>query len=192
MTDAFLLDAYQAFLESPTPENYRRVRRITVALPGFDRQSLAWLELSRLCDEARHEEVLRRADEMWTAWRLHPRYHLLVGYAASHLGDEEEVELSRFQFQTCLDALLETGEGSRTSPYQVLRTCDQYDIIRFLGLRGRSQRAVEIRGRSRDVVQCDDGSRVWFDLGPVRRPGQRSRRVSRWVDRTANQVLHHF
>ena len=67
MTDAFLLDAYQAFLEKPTPDNYQRVRRRTLAMPGFDRQSLAWLDLSQLCDEGRFDEMLRRSDEMWAA-----------------------------------------------------------------------------------------------------------------------------
>jgi hypothetical protein len=192
MTDAFLLDAYQAFLENPTPENYRRARRITLAMPGFDRHSLAWVELSQLCDEGRFDEVLRRSDDMWTAWRLSPRYHLLVGYAASQFGDQEEVELSRFQFHTCLEALLGTGEGTETSPYYVLRTCDQYDVIRALGLRGRCQCAAEHRGRSVDIVQCDGQIEVWFDLGPIPLKKRRSRRVSRWLDRTASQVLHHF
>ena len=192
MTHAFLIDAYQAFLENPSPDNYRRARRMTMATPGFDRQSLAWLDLSRWCDEGRFAEVLRRSDGMWDLWRLSPRFHLLVGYAASHLGDDEEVELSRFQFQTCLDALLGTGEGTQAFPYEVLRTCDQYDVIRALGLCGQRQQAVELRGRSMDVVGCDDQAEVWFDLGPAQHGKRRSRRVSRWCDRTASQVLFHF
>ena len=192
MTDAFLIDAYQAFLENPTPEKYRRARRMTMAMPGFHRQSLAWLELSRLCDEGRWAEVLRRSDDMWVSWSLSPRFHLLVGYAASHLDDDEEVELSRFQFQTCLDALLGTGKGTPASPYEVLRTCDQYDVIGALGLRGHMQRAVELRGRSMDVVACDDHAEVWFDLGPARHSKQRRRGVSRSFDQTASQALYHF
>jgi len=192
MNDAFLLDAYQAFLEEPTLDNYRRVRRMTLTEPGFDRQSLEWIELSRLCDEDRFEEVRKRADEMWSTWQLSPRLHLLLGRAARHLGDQEEEELSHFQFQTCLDSLLATGEGTETSPYEVLHISDQYDVVCALGLRGRCQRTVEREGRCLDVISCDDGTEIWFDVGPVKTGQRRSRRFSKWFDQIPSRVLHHF
>lgn len=192
MTDAFLLDAYQAFLEKPTADNYRRVRRMVTAEPGFDRQSVAWMELAALCEEGRFDQLRERAWEMWPTWRLSPRFHLLVGYAANRLGDYEEEQLERFQFQTCLDGLLGTGEGTQQKPYQVLYVSDQYDVIRDLGLRGRGQRALEHNGRGMDVVWCEDGTQVWFDTGPLPYERQRSRRVTAWRERIPSRVLHHF
>jgi hypothetical protein len=192
MTDAFLIDAYQAFLEEPTADNYRRARWMTLAEPGFDRQSLEWIELSRLCDEGRFEEVCQRSCDLWTTWKLSPRFHLLVGYAASCLGDVEEAELCRFQFQTCLEGLLGTGEGTATSPYQALHVSDEYDVIRALGLHGQYQHAVQRKGRCLDVISCDDGTEVWFDAGPVIGQKRATRRARRWADQIPSQVLHHW
>jgi Domain of unknown function (DUF4919) len=192
MTDAFLLDAYQAFLEEPTADNYRRARRVTLAEPGFDRQSLEWVELSRLCDEGLYEEVFERSCDLWPTWKLSPRFHLLMGYAASCLGDAEEVELCRFQFQTCLEGLLGTGQGTATRPYQVLHISDQYDVIHALGLRGQYQRAVQRKGRCLDVISCEDGTQVWFDVGPVTGQKRVFEWTRRWADQIPSQVLHHW
>jgi hypothetical protein len=192
MTEACLPDAYQAFLENPTRDHHRRACRSILAEPGFDRHSLEWIELSKRCAEGRFEEALDQSYAMWPTWKLSPRFHLLVGFAASRLGDRSEEELSRFQFQTCLDGLLGTGDGTARSPYEVLHISDQYDVIRALGFSGRGQRTVARRGRCLSVVSCHEGTRVWFDVGPVPVKKRRLRELNRWVDQTPSQILHHF
>jgi hypothetical protein len=108
------------------------------------------------------------------------------------LGDAAEAELCRFQFQTCLDGLLGTGEGTVTSPYQVLHISDQYDVMHALGLRGQNQHAVQRKRRCLDVISCEDGTEVWFDVGPVTGQKRIYQRTRRWADQIPSQVLHHW
>lgn len=191
MTGAFLTDAFQAFLEEPSRGNYRLVRRLTLAASDFDRHSLDLAELSTLCDEGRFEQVYQRSQDMWPRWRLSPRFHLLVAYAAHRLGDREEKELSRFQFHACLEGLLSTGNGTAADPYEVVYTSDEYDVIRALGRQARGQHVAERKGQCLDVIRCEDGADIWFDLGPMVQT-KSNRRFNRWVDQIPIQVLHHF
>lgn len=192
MTDAFLSDAYEAFLEEPTADNYRRVRRIVLAQSRGVRDPLGLVAISELCEEGRFVEAREQLQRTWSSWCLSPRFHWLAGYASSRLGDDEDVELCRFQFETCLDALLTTGNGSEMSPYDVVQPADEYDVIRALGLHARNQRMIQRDGRCLDVVACDGGMDVWFDLGVMHHRMIARRQFTGWLDRTSSQALHQF
>ncbi len=192
MNNTIANEAYQTFLEQPTRSNYRRLRRLALADPGFDRQSLELAELSRLCHEGRFREMERRSRQMWPQWRLSPRFHLLAGYAAGCLKDREEEELARFQFQACLDGLLSTGMGTAAAPYEVLRASDEYDVVWALGHQARRQRLVKRLDRCLDVIRCDDGVELWFDIGLGTPQPRASGHLNRWVTQIPSRVLHHF
>jgi hypothetical protein len=57
-----------------------------------------------------------------------------------------------------------TGNGSPDSPYLVTRISDEYDLLRRLNKVCRQQGLREKDGRRFDVLQCPDGSEVWFDV----------------------------
>jgi hypothetical protein len=63
--------------------------------------------------------------------------------------------------------ILATGDGSADKPYLVSRVSDEYDILRHTkkGMKGQSLRT---KGdKSFDVIACQDGQELWFDITAV-------------------------
>ena len=191
MSDAISTGAFERFLARPTGQNYRRARRLAMADSRLDPHSLKWAELSGLCENRRFRQVLQEAQQLWPQWRLSPRFHLLVAYAAFCLGEQQEAELARFQYQACVDGMLDSGDGTRRRPYQVLRICDEYDLLRALQQRPRSQTLVERKGRWLDVITCEEGRKVWFDPGICSSQRPLAGRFSQWIDRIPSQASYH-
>jgi hypothetical protein len=160
---------YQAFLEEPTPANYRRVRGLVLALPEFQPTTLSLHEVSSLLERRRYAEAQSRLEAMAADWLLSPRYHQLSALAAEASGDEEDAEVEQFAASCCLRGLLGTGDGSRMFPFLITYPSDARDILLFCGLRPLRQALHEHRGRRYDVVACDDGGRYWFDVTDLMR-----------------------
>ncbi len=59
---------------------------------------------------------------------------------------------------------METGDGSAEAPYIVPCTADEGHICHALGLEPGPQALINASGTPLDVVQCLDGTDVWFDL----------------------------
>ena len=163
-------DELQAFLGDPTFENFFNMRTAILADPGYEPHSLRLAELASLCEQGRLDEVGQAISRMMPGWMLSPRVHLFAGYLAVQRGDDQEVETERFLLDTCLQGLFATGDGMRGSPYLVTYRGDEYDVLDALSRRACSQRLVE-RGSSRyDVIACEDGTEVWFDVTDLFRP----------------------
>jgi hypothetical protein len=62
---------------------------------------------------------------------------------------------------------LSTGDGTVDRPYLVTYVSDESDLLMATGRRGRQQRLVEGDVGCYDVVTCDDGQEVWFDVSDV-------------------------
>lgn len=169
----------QTFLEAPTARTYRRVREALLeqlascdTTPSLSPRCLT--ELTELAVAEQFTTLLDVADSLQPAWALSPRIHYLAAIAAEECGDEEVAELERFTFQSCLEGILATGDGTAEAPYLITYLSDEYDVLSALGLEPRSQALVEQRGMLCDVTKCLDGSEVWFELtGIVHDPRER-------------------
>jgi hypothetical protein len=69
---------------------------------------------------------------------------------------------------------LATGDGGPDHPYLATYSTDEHDLLRALGLRARGQELVRHGSGRFDVISCEDGSEIWFDvtesvtcIGPV-------------------------
>jgi len=165
-------DELQAFLETPTARTYRQVREVLLeevaATCSAETLSASVLvELAELAAADQFYAVLERIDELQPAWALSPRVHYLAAVAADEVGDAEGAELERFIFQSCLDGILATGDGTAQSPYLITYSSDVHDVLLALGLEPRSQTLVEQHGLLCDVVRCTDDEEVWFELTGV-------------------------
>ena len=159
-----MLEAFEAFFNRPTADNYRTARNYLLADPDFQPH---FGELARLLELHRagcYEELRRRIEEMMPQWALCPRIHWLGAISAERLGDAEDAELEAFTATVCLEGILATGIGTARRPYLVTYGGDQYDVLEMLGLAAESQTLVQKRGRQLDRIDCQDGSSVWFDV----------------------------
>ncbi|HTN76174.1 MAG TPA: hypothetical protein VL096_13045 [Pirellulaceae bacterium] len=162
-------DELQTFLESPTAHHYRLVREALLEeaagkLPTTVRELSDVAELSAAGE---HTVVLERVDELMPWWSLSPRIHFYAALAADELGEIETAELERFVFQSCLEGLLATGEGTAESPYLITYPSDALDVLTALGLEARSQSLVDRDGLLCDVVTCAAGEEVWFEVASL-------------------------
>jgi hypothetical protein len=165
-------DELQTFLETPTARTYRQVREalleeVAATCSAETLSASVLVELTELAAADQFQAVLERIDELQPAWALSPRVHYLAAVAADELGDAESAELERFVFQSCLDGILATGEGTPQSPYLITYPSDVYDVLLALGVEARSQKLVEQRGLLCEGVRCTDDEEVWFELTGV-------------------------
>ena len=157
-------DELQTFIEGPTPQNYSCARRAVLADAAYQPHLLKVAELVSLCDAERFEEVNRQVQQMMPQGALSPRVHLLAGQAARQLGDQQEADVRRYLMRICLEGLLDSGDGTLENPYRVIHTSDEYDVLAALNLQAHSQRLVESQNGFCDVITCEDGEEVWFEV----------------------------
>lgn len=172
-------DRLQNFFEHPTAENYRCARSAILSSLEGTAGSAELVELVRLCQEGHYESAWEKSDAMMPAWALSPQVHYLAAEAAVHLKNDEDHELEAFLWQTCLQGILSTGDGSQDHPYLVTHLSDEYDVLNVLKLEVESQALVETGSGRYDTVTCCDGSEIWFEVTDlVKLKPLRSRRLS--------------
>jgi hypothetical protein len=172
--DARMQRQLSAFVDQPSRKTYLAVRDAVLRAAPLPLNTADLTDLERMLEEGEARQVLDRLDALPPSKVLSPRVHLLAAEAAEAVGDVAGGEVERFLFVLCLQGLLATGKGTRTDPYLVCHTTDEYDILEALELQPAGQSLVEDRGRLCDVLTCANGREVWFDLtGVVRRPKPR-------------------
>jgi hypothetical protein len=152
------------FVTNPTREGYLALFEYVTGLPDYEPYSNDLARLDELMTSERYAELRERAYEMMHRWLLSPRIHMLISVASKELGDEQGAEMERMFAAACVEGILRTGEGTQASPYVVTSTTDEYDVLFFNQKKSTGQRLVDRGERVCDVLTCEDGSEVWFDV----------------------------
>jgi hypothetical protein len=165
-----------AFVEQPSKATYLAARDAVLRDSPLPIVAADLAALERLLDDEEHEAVQDRIDALPVSKVLAPRVHYLAAEAAEGLRDFETVELERSLFVLTLQGLLATGDGSPSNPYIVCHTTDEYDILAALGRDAAGQSLEQHGGKLLDVITCDDGREIWFDVTAILvRPKPRKR-----------------
>jgi hypothetical protein len=167
-----------AFVERPSRETYLAVRDAVLREAPLPIVAADLAELDRLLDQEEYDAVLDRIDALPVSKVLAPRVHYLAAEAAAGRRDAEAIELERSLFVLTLQGLLATGDGTRDNPYIVCHATDEYDVLAALGREAARQSLVGLGSKLFDVLTCDDGREVWFDVTailtrPTARPARR-------------------
>lgn len=155
---------YQAFLEDPNAATFRRVRSALLQLTPPASRGAELYELVELCAAEKFAEARAKINTMMPHWALSPRVHALAAEVALQLSDDEDAQLEQFIACCCLRGLLASGDGSRAFPYLVTHSSDVHEILKALQQTAQRQSFVPTNDRRYDLVQCDDGSEIWFDV----------------------------
>lgn len=158
---------FAAFLKKPTKKTFTEVRKSVVSSPKYDPYGTDPDDLRELADQGRLEAAQQKMAETMPNFLLSPRAHRYVATAARKAGDLATAKKELAIAQKCIEGILATGDGSREKPYLVTRVQDEYDLLPHLKRKKDSQGLVLEDGRSYDVIQCQDGSEVWFDITEV-------------------------
>ncbi len=179
-TDGFSIGlSVLKFLEQPTQQNFLKARQAVIASKEYQSAAGDELdELTRLLREKRYRETQNRIVQLLPKLYLSPRVHMIASEAAKGLARSNDRELKmgddtiQKEYQhgrNCLDAIYKSGNGTQEQPYLVLRMIDEADLLVALGKEVADQSYVRQGEKIYDVVECTDGTKVWFDISSFHR-----------------------
>jgi hypothetical protein len=152
------------FLESPNRENFLAIREEVIQSELYDPYSDECDQAGDLFELGKLEEARNVLQKGMGNLILSPRAHQFLSFLFHKLGDEQSARVEMLIGHACIEGMLASGNGSEASPYMVLRTSDEYDIIESLEKEFRQQSLVPKGEKHFDVVECTDGSTFWFDV----------------------------
>lgn len=162
-----MFQEFARFLELPSRATYLAARGAWLRLGVQPLHPAELTELAEWLSQGDATRVIAQAHGWHSRAALSPRVHFLTAAAHTLLGEQEQAELERWVFSTCLSGILATGDGSPKKPYSIAQISDEYDVLKLLGLTRQSQRLVQRGRRTCDVLACTDGSEIWFEVSEL-------------------------
>ncbi|MBM4041312.1 MAG: DUF4919 domain-containing protein [Planctomycetes bacterium] len=160
-------ELFAKFLEKPGKETYLAALKAVTEAEGYDPYSSDLDDLWPLIKEGKFQEAREKREKAMPNLLLSPRAHGLAAMAAEALDDAAKAKSEREAAAKCIEGILATGDGSPDKPYLVARVSDEYDLLRHLKKARTSQGLHHKDGKSFDVMNCADGTEVWFDITVV-------------------------
>ena len=157
---------FRTFLES-SPDDYEvfeGLRQSIIRSDLYRPYSHDLNTIERLIEEELYGLARTQIDESMPNLLLSPRAHEMLARVAAAQDDGELVEEASNAALMCLEAIAASGDGSRERPFRVLRTSDEYDLLDYLHAAMEKQQVVHVRQRHYDVLTCEDGRELWFDI----------------------------
>ena len=160
-------ESFGQFVEEPTPDTWNCLRERIICSAAYDPYSASWHRLDLLIGSGCFEEASRLAKSL-EAWAcLSPRWHYWMGVSALECGDPLLAAGHRAWLGICLDAILQSGDGTPESPFRVLYSTDAYDVLQVLGEVAEGQQLLEDERGCRDVLTAKSGQTYWFDVAEM-------------------------
>jgi len=160
-----LAELVEAFRIRPDATSYGVLRAAVRALPHFLPEVLPD-ELARTLEASVPEVAVRELSRLMPGALLSPSAHGALALALDRAGRLDEAARHRAMRRASLSAILASGAGTRDAPWRVLRVSDEYDVLRHLSRRPRSQQLVETGSALLDRVE-HDGGETWFEVAPA-------------------------
>ena len=95
---------------------------------------------------------------------LSPLAHFMLSQAYLDLKRENEAEGEKAMGRLIMKSILATGKGTKKRPYAVMRVEDERDVLSVLKKQAGTQFLMKDKSRVFDLLQCSDGSEVYFDI----------------------------
>lgn len=157
-------ELFLQFLSDPKRESYLVVRELVLQSEKYAPYSDEFKTASELYDQEKWDEARKALQESMPNLLLSPRAHHLLGFLFAKSENHQAAEMEMYIAHACLKGIESTGDGSPESPYLVLRTTDEYDLLEHLGKERKTQFLLNLGDRHLDLMQCKDGTDVHFDI----------------------------
>jgi hypothetical protein len=95
---------------------------------------------------------------------LSPSAHMTLSKAYESMGKENEAAFEKALAYQLIKSILATGKGTKKKPYAVMRVEDERDVLAALRKQAGPQFLMMGNNRVLDLLQCSDGSEVYFDI----------------------------
>ncbi len=162
-------DLVAAHLAEPTPESLEALRAAVRAAPGFDPELRVRERAEELLAAGQYDDAVQAVEATMPGSIFSPAAHAILATAFGRTGRSADASRHARLARAALDSILSTGDGSRGRPWSVLRISDEYDVVDSLGTRPSSQSLVRDEARTIDLITCQDGRELHFDVTQVPR-----------------------
>ncbi len=166
--DPAVTAALRTYLEQPSRENYLRLREAVAASADYAPYGAKPDKACPLFEEGKFEEAIMVLRDLMGNFLLNPRIHQYLSFAWHKQGKEQNAAMEYGIAKQCLEGILSTGTGEKDRPYLVLHVEDEYDVLRHLEKKPQKQSLVRDGERDCDVLECEDGTTIWFDISVPR------------------------
>ncbi len=123
-------ERFLEFTEKPSLMRWLAVREQLLGQPEFQPYDWIWRQLESDFAADAYPEVLALSQRLARFGCLSPRFHVLTGMAAEALGDNCVANCEKRRTHLCLEAILQTGQGTEQSPYLSTYPGDCHDVMR--------------------------------------------------------------
>lgn len=156
-----LQEKYETFLLHPTADRYLDLRATIIDEFGCP-EIAPIVALERQIPNSNDAFALERCiDGLSCVWFLSPRFHQLVAQISRRHSAQQQRELSLFEAQCCLKALLATGDGTFDHPFVSTYATDIRDVASALDIEVQGQHVCQNKTDWYDVASCEDRE-LWF------------------------------
>ncbi len=152
------------FIKFPDRDTYLAFREKIISADAYEPYSDEINMAGKLYTRQKLEEARDTLQNAMHNLVLSPGAHQLLGFLHHKLGDEQAAQMELMIGHACIQGILSTGDGSATSPYIVVRTSDEHDIIEHFEKKLRQQSLSHRGEKHLDLITCQDGSEYWFDI----------------------------
>jgi hypothetical protein len=155
---------YLEFLKKPTPEGFQGLRQQVAASNHYAPYSN---ELNVLAAALGAGHPQAAIDLFWRSFPnllLSPLAHFILSQAYLDLKRVDEAEGEKAMGRLIMKSILATGKGTKKRPYAVMRIEDEKDVLSALKKQAGAQFLMTDKSRVYDLLQCSDGSEVYFDI----------------------------
>lgn len=157
-------EQFRSFLQSPNRETYLALRNKIISSESYQPYSDEFEIASELYGEQKLQQARDTLQKSMANLLLSARAHQLLGFLHSKTSDVQAAQAELMIANACVEGILATGNGSVDSPYIVVRTSDEHDVIDHLGKELESQSLSHINNKHLDLIRCKDGTEYWFDI----------------------------
>ena len=157
-------ETFLEYLKKPSTEGFQSLRQQVAA---SDRYAPYSNELDVLAAALGAGHPQAAIDLFWRSFPnllLSPLAHLMLSQAYLGLKKENEAEAEKAMGHLILKSILATGKGTKKKPYAVMRVEDERDVLSALKKQAGAQFLIMAGSRMLDLLQCSDGSEVYFDI----------------------------
>ena len=157
-------ETFLEYLKKPSTEGFQSLRQQVAA---SDRYAPYSNELDVLAAALGAGHPQAAIDLFWRSFPnllLSPLAHLMLSQAYLDLKKDNEAEGEKAMGHLILKSILTTGKGTKKKPYAGMRVEDERDVLSALKKQAGAQFLMTDKSRVFDLLQCSDGSEVYFDI----------------------------
>lgn len=159
-----LREAFVRMIQTPTQENYLRVREMVLDHETYQPYSQDLSDIGDLMEKGEFQKAQDGLAAAMPNLLLSPRAHIFLSIIARETGSEDAAKMEGHVACACAEGIMATGDGSEEKPYLVVRTSDEYDLVEYLDTEMTGQRLTHKNDRHFDVLTTKDGRELWFDI----------------------------